>query len=215
MPDETDTLIQEHLKSLPDYVREAFTLAKPFEKIRKISADFNLHVDEAEKLEQEVLLVMLGLADPDTFIDETSKTFGLSDEDSIKLVDRVSLDLFMPIRDAMQRYMEELAEKEPQKSAPSVSSVEENAQGPQETAGVPAIFHTPLSTPKSAQTPISPTKEVVPILQTQTKEGQTPAINPVNEMLSKPQSSTVEKITVGISPAKSGYKTDPYLEPPI
>lgn len=215
MPNETDTIIDEHLKSLPAYVKDAFAATKPFEKIRKISADFNLHIDEAEKLEQEVLLVMLGLGAPGTFIDETSKTFGLSEEDATKLVDRVSLELFVPIRDAMQRYMEELASKEaPEEiSAPSAVAELPNIE-PKVVA--PTIFHAPLPVPHQDTEHILPTqKTVLPTTTPKVTEKPILSINPADAILAKPQSSTSEKVVVGISPAKNTYKVDPYLEPPV
>ena len=200
MPDETDTLIETHLKALPPYVVEAFRALRPFEKIRIIATDFKLHVDEAERLQNEVLLVMLGLASPDEFIEETSKSFGLSDEDSTTLVDRISADLFMPIRGAMQKYVEELSIKD----VPATISTEPSV--------APTIYHAPLPVP-SQKVPLTP--PALPTTPSQSVTKPTLSSNPADAMLTKPQSSTAEKITVGISPAKNTYTVDPYLEPPV
>ena len=217
MPDETDITIEQHLASLPQYVKDAFKAAKPFEKIRKIGVDFKMHLDQNEQLEQEVLLVMLGLESPDTFIDETSKTFGLSDEDSKKLVDRISAELFVPIRDAMQRYMEERMGGE---------EVREDVKPPAEE---PVGFTlTPNPSKIAALTPEAPMATVVPIEKVAVVTPITPAaaaqpaapkldmtVTPTGDTLIKPQISAAQKIDVGISPAKPSYKVDPYLEPPV
>lgn len=215
MPNETDRIIEEHLKSLPVYVRDAFTATKPFEKIRKISADFNLHVDEAEKLEQEVLLVMLGLASPSTFIEETSKTFGLQEENANKLVDRVSLELFVPIRDAMQKYMEELAKEETVQEITAPAVTIEAPQIPPKTTA-PTVFHSPLPTPHGNMAVTPPEQRAtLPTAGPAVEEKPTSSINPADSVLASPQSSASEKVVVGISPAKNTYKVDPYLEPPV
>lgn len=211
MPNETDKIIEKHLESLPAYVKDAFAAAKPFEKIRKISAELNLHVDEAEKLEQEVLLIMLGLASPNTFIEETSRTFGLSEENVGKLVDRVSLELFMPIRDAMQKYMEELAESEGAVEISAPQAVAETPLAPPQVTA-PTIFHAPLPVPHE-DAAVAPA--ILPTTLPKTVEKPVSAVNPADAVLKAPQSSTPEKVTVGISPAKNTYKVDPYLEPPV
>ena len=217
MPDETDITIEQHLASLPQYVKDAFKAAKPFEKIRQIGVDFKMHLDENEKLEQEVLLVMLGLESPDTFIDDTSKTFGLSDEDSKKLVDRISAELFVPIRDAMQRYMEELA------------GGEETTEDTKPPAEEPVGFTlTPNPSKIASLTPQAPTAPVVPIEKVAVITPITPAgavqpvapkldmtVTPAGDALTKPQISPAQKVDVGISPTKPSYKLDPYLEPPV
>lgn len=217
MPDETDILIQNHIKALPSYVRDAFIAAKPFEKIQSISVDFKLHVDEAERLQSEVLLVMLGLTPPDEFIEKTSKTFGLSDEDSTKLVDRISADLFMPIRDAMQRYIEELAQKDAadttETAEPALSQPVQPASNAQRI--VPTVTpevapRAPLAAPEAILAPVPPIPTIVP------QTIPTPSTpHPADATLLAPQVSSTEKVVVGISPAKNTYKIDPYLEPPI
>lgn len=237
MPDETDKLIADHLASLPQYVKDAFKAAQPFEKIRKMVTDFHLHLDEGERLEQEVLLVMLGLSSPDTFIDETSKSFGLSDDDSKKLIDRIGAELFMPIRDAMRRYMEE---QETETSTSAARTLQQKLSGvpvagaaPQVPAPVidisprvvmsapkPAVPLTLSSMPRIevSATPVTPPSTTIPVL----KQSPTPAaivskpsLSGIEDALTKPQAVASEKIDVGISPAKPTYKVDPYLEPPV
>ena len=227
MPDETDKIIAEHMQVLPVYVKDAFKAAQPFEKIRAIAADFKLHIDQTETLEQEVLLVMLGLESPDTFIDETSKSFDLSEEDSRKLVDRISSELFMPIRDAMQRYAEELAQKNSGEEVVDLSPV-------QQPAADTALRTVPMNSPRgfspltaNTSAPTVPQKPVVPpitpispqplahVSTVSAAPKPIPAPTAVDDMLSKPQVSQTEKVNVGISPAKPSYKVDPYLEPPV
>jgi hypothetical protein len=214
MPEEKFKTIQEHIESLPPYVKEGIRSVQPLEKIRVISQDFKLHIDEGERLQNEILSVMLGLTSPDEFIDKTSKTFGLSEEDSKKLVERVGDELFMPIRDVMRKYVEESSRQkeivptpdDAQKlSQPTPTALaQDTPHNPALVPTVPTKEETAIQAPRA--TPAVPTVPATP----------PPATKAVDDALRAPSAAPAEKMDVGISPAKpSGYKVDPYREPPV
>ena len=105
-PDSTKVL-QARFDELPDDVQRAIQSADADKKIQEVGQKHRLHVDQVASLDNETRLVMLGFVDPSEFADQIGIELKVSPEEADAIAAEISSALFMPIRESMQRFMEE------------------------------------------------------------------------------------------------------------
>lgn len=203
-----DELITERLKELPQYVKEAISSVSPSAKVGVIAKRNNLHVDQAAVLEQEVLLAMLGISDPNQFAQSLVSEGGFERHVADKIAGEVAEDLFLPIRDAMRRFTDEEASKET--SPPSTSP---QTQTPAEASGIvriqPGMERAMEGRIEEAiRIPISK-KELAPV----STLAPVPQKTKSSDALSSISMNTAKIVDVGMPPSKKEYRADPYREP--
>lgn len=153
---EYQELIEKRLRELPDYVRDAIGMTKPTEAIARIAAKNKLHVDQTNDLATEVYLVMLGLIDPNEFEANLKSEVKLSQNLVGDVMKDVSEQLFLPIRDAMRRFMGETADNEKQKT--ETENPAEQQKKPEPVSPNRSGIETPFSKPtaRPMTTPFAP-----------------------------------------------------------
>lgn len=205
--------IETRLAELPENVREAVLSADLSTHVHDIGSRHNLHVDQIGKLEDEVMLVMLGFFEPEAFSAQLEQQLLIPAVDANAIAGEVSAEIFMPIRESLKKFMDE-----------------KRRGATQTPASTPAPVFTPASQPITPPTPIKiniavSTPPVIQPLAPSIPTAPTPApaapVVPIAPIMPKVEAAlTQPTITVPTPPAsqptpnaQSGYKTDPYREP--
>jgi hypothetical protein len=102
---EVEQLIAKRLSELPSDVQQAILSTDIGKKIQNIGATHGLHIDQLGILEDEVMLVMLGFADPNTFADNVVDHLRIPKETALQITDQIATSIFVPIRESMQAFM--------------------------------------------------------------------------------------------------------------
>jgi hypothetical protein len=199
MEQESKTIIEDRVKKLPPEVRDVLASDELHKKIVGIGEKHHLHIDQIGVLEDEVVLVMMGLANPGDLAEELTKQSSLELPKAEEVVADVSQEIFLPIREAMKKFAESnVAEKSV--VMPSAASVTNTAPTP---TPIPPILATPAPAPTTPVPAIKPAE-----------------IHAADLMLSEPTMSMPPKpaLTTPASkveaPNPAPYKADPYREPP-
>ncbi len=180
------------------------------------------------KLEDEVVMVMLGLTDPNDFINQLTKDLNLDQPKAEAVSSDVAQEIMLPIREAMQKFMEEQSAKEKPDLTTNPPTVEKSVVMPSTASKpintpspIPALkTTTPVSAPASTSTPKlieihaadlmlnEPTVSMAP-------KTATPAVSSAPTAPAAPTSTAPAGDSSKAEPPKPApYKADPYREPP-
>lgn len=133
----TPPVISEELKKrfqeLPRAVQNALTSADIEKNLRTLSESHKLHLDQWEKLENEVLLVLLGFQPAEKLQENIRTVVGVTDEIAAQLANDISGVVFEPVRRALE---DETGPEEEGPDAPAAAEVPQTAHTP---APVPAV----------------------------------------------------------------------------
>lgn len=105
MEKESDEQIKKRLAELPSDVRQAIESVDLGEKVRAVGTRHGLHIDQLAALEDEIMLVMLGFADPSEFTERLEQGLGLLPEKATEVTGEVVEEFFLPIRESMKHFM--------------------------------------------------------------------------------------------------------------
>jgi hypothetical protein len=111
MDEETQKIIQEQIKNLPNDVREAIVAVDYSTKLQEITKRQRLLIDQAAKLEMETTLVMIGLEPLADFIENIKRELVVNELRAKDIAMDVSEHIFKPIRTSLQT-MNTVAEEE-------------------------------------------------------------------------------------------------------
>lgn len=149
-----DEQINQRFSELPQVVQDAITSADIEKQLRALADVHKLHLDQWDKLENEVMLTLLGFQDPKELSTNIQKQVGLDPENAAAMARDISHIVFEPIRAELERQL-----SHPQAKAAEVSGVEtvQAAVLSQEhrVAVAPATPPTPPPTEKAVRAPIS------------------------------------------------------------
>lgn len=201
MEEEGKKLIANQMKKLPVALQQAISASNLQDTVQSIGTKNHLHIDQIGKLEDEVILTMMGFENLDDFTDRLIKNVNLSREVAAAVSNDVASEIFSSIREAMKEFMEKEVKKEnPPTNRSPVTAV------PSQPA-TPSPFAPPS---KPLPVPAKPA-EIHPadLILTQ-KTVSMPTINPSSSLAAPPAQ---EKPQAG-PPKPSQYKIDPYREPP-
>ena len=113
-----DDLIEEKINALPQKVHDAIESIGVEEKLRALSEKHKLHLDQWVLLENEIMLTLLGLEEPENMVRNIAKEVGIEEDLAQNLVNDIAVEIFKPIRELMKEEEEE-PEDEPDKTYPS------------------------------------------------------------------------------------------------
>ncbi len=227
MESESEKIISDQVKKLPREVKEALASEDLHKNILSIGQAHHLHVDQIGLLEDETVLVMMGLAAPADFPQEIVKQLSVSQADAEAIAGEVSDKIFLPIREAMKKFTEQ---PELEKSVVMPSAA---ASAPIPPAPKPIEQIVPAAKPIT--TPAAPALTVpsTPAPASLPAPAKVPEIHAADMMLSQPTISLPKPAAPATTaaplppqpkaPASSpatpvvkdaAYKQDPYREPP-
>lgn len=146
---ELKDIFEERLKELPQVVRDAITSVDIKKQLQELANHHKLHLDQWQLLENEVMLTLLGLEEPESLQENIKKQIGLSDEIAASLAADISKIVFEPIRQELERELEHPEAKE--KEVSGVEAAREQALANQQPADSASSVERRASTPTSPQ----------------------------------------------------------------
>jgi len=102
MVSEQEQIIQDRFSELPEAVQNAVTDASVEEKLRALAEKYKLHLDQWVLLENEIMLTLLGLEDPEDMAKNVAKEVNIAEELAQEIVNDIAVQVFKPIREQMQ-----------------------------------------------------------------------------------------------------------------
>ncbi len=139
--------IKEHFTALPPVVQKAITSADISSRMRTLAEKHRLHLDQWDKLENEVLLTLLNIEPMESLAANLEAHVGILAQESAALVTDINEIIFRPIREALEREL-----GHPQAKGENISDIEQirrdaiKAEGvvpPATTAPAPVAPGTP------------------------------------------------------------------------
>lgn len=160
--------LQEKFLSLPKPIQDAIISADVDKQLRALSEIHKLHLDQWQKLENEVMLTLLGFQTADMLGESIKKEVGVPDEIANALAEDIAKTIFQPIREELERELDN--PEVPQNvsdAAPNPPTAESNKHSmPQKllasssTPPAPPQFEKAVRVPaSSAYTPQAPSHE--------------------------------------------------------
>lgn len=148
--------LQARFLQLPKALQNAITSADVEKKLRALSETHKLHLDQWQKLENEVMLALLGFQPVENLEANIKNEVGIAEEEAKALAGDIADTIFEPIREELERELEKPAEKEGKE--PVVSSQQPVVEKP--VAGSPQpvapIQNTEYRTPNTIPAPAAP-----------------------------------------------------------
>lgn len=122
MNDDLQKRIQERFDELPESVQQAVTDASVEQKLRALARKYKLHLDQWVLLENEIMLTLLGLEQPEEMAANIAKTVGVDTELSQKIVNDIAVQVFHPIRQQLQGSLNREGERRETVEVPAIGS---------------------------------------------------------------------------------------------
>lgn len=189
-----DTQLKERFQMLPKVVQDAITSADVDAHLRKLADTHKLHLDQWQKLENEVMLALLGFEHVEDLEKNIQQEIGVTAEVAHALVGDVNTIVFEPIRQELERGL-----SHPEAQAAQVSGAEaartqilsQSHEGETPPANVvSATPPAPVLQPATPPTPAPETKVARPSQSTEYRPGESSA-------------------------SRASVVDDPYREPPL
>lgn len=214
--------IEERIAELPEDIQAAIASSDVDEKIRLIGQAHNLHIDQMEALNDEIMMGMLGFINLDDLPHGIEERVRVTSQEAQAITDAANQEIFHSIRESMKAWAARKhsdAASAPAHTAPvpppipSVvmpSSPKPLVPVPAPIAPAPAPVPTPIAVAPAPSTPPAPAHNLVAadaILSE--KKVAPPATPPTTTPVAPAPSPTVQ--TDPTQP--QNYKADPYREP--
>ena len=165
-----EDVMKEHFARLPTSIQNAITSADVEAHLRELAKTHQLHLDQWDLLENEVMLSLLGVQKTTQLKNNIVKEVGVSPEIAAVLATDIAQYVFHPIREELERQLEH-----PEAQTATVSDVDTvrtqtlltEHTPPQPiavlmSAATPAIAPSPSETPSQPPIALSPAASVVP-----------------------------------------------------
>src|SRR3989344_640046 len=104
--DETEQLIFEQFKQLPQDVQDAITSNRVREQIKAIGEKHQLHIDQIGSLETETTFIMIGLEPAKDYIRNIARELRLDGATAQKIAVDVNEQIFRPVRESLKKIHE-------------------------------------------------------------------------------------------------------------
>ena len=123
-----EQLITQELQELPVFVREGILSVDWLGALQKVTQRRHLHIDKLDKVQKEVILIILGLIDSVEFIGKLSEILEIKGEELDELIQEINAEVLLPVREAV------IQEKEKVGVEPEVNTDQTTGGAPQEPA---------------------------------------------------------------------------------
>ena len=188
-----DKKLKERLEELPKVVQDAITSSNIEKQLRELSESRKLHLDQWERLENEVMLTLLGFQPLDRLQQNIEKNVSVPSDMAASLTADISRIIFEPIRQELERELDH-----PEAKAKEVSGVD-TARSQILKDATPADSGAPSPIPPSPPPP--PVQPATP-----------PPAAPTEKAIRGPASGAYKSGEP--SATRKDIHDDPYREPP-
>lgn len=107
-------LLDEHFQKLPQIVQDAITSADVEKHLHELSKTHQLHFDQWQELETEVMTALMGLKPVSALEGNIKKYVRVNDETARALAEDISRVVFAPIRSELDRFLSERKPPQPE-----------------------------------------------------------------------------------------------------
>lgn len=201
---ELDKELAARLRDLPKVVQDAIESADIEKRLRELATTHQLHIDQWQLLENEVMLTLLGFAEPERLQENIEKEAKVPADVAAVLAADISRVVFEPIRQELERELEHPAAKEREASDVEAARTQVLAGGEKTTSGTPQTEPLPPPPPVQLATPPPPPPPVQPATP--------PATPPTQKVIRGPASGAYVAGTP--SSVRKDVVDDPYRESP-
>ena len=104
---ESKEILKNQFKKLPKDIQDAILAVDLRSKMQFITKKNNLHIDQAETLENEAVFVMLGLEHPDNLVANIAKHVEVSEEKAEAIAEDLNREIFLKVRESLKKIFEE------------------------------------------------------------------------------------------------------------
>lgn len=197
-----ENILEEKFSKLPDEIQDVVLSSDTSEKIEVIGKKYNLLIDKIGLLDDETKYLMLGITQPDKYVESLQKNLSLDQKTAESIAKDINDQVLLAIRESLQKIQPsqeespEVAQDVPNSERDSILHDIENPTPTLERGGM-SIVGLPQDHPMRSATD-----------------------NFVANKLSTPNVSSTETAIIKMPPqnpeAPSGqkkYSTDPYREP--
>lgn len=102
----SEQILRARFEQLPKGVREAI-VATPWEdKLAQIASKHRLHIDQADRLGKETIIVMFGLDHPDNLAYNIAKHLEVSEEKALEIANDLNREIFLKVRESLKQVIE-------------------------------------------------------------------------------------------------------------
>lgn len=105
----TKEILKDQFKKLPKDIQEAILAVDLRSKMQFITKKNNLHIDQAEVLENEAVFVLLGLEHPNNLVANIAKHVEVSEEKAEAIAEDLNREIFLKVRESLKKIFEERA----------------------------------------------------------------------------------------------------------
>lgn len=95
--------LAERFSALPPSVQKAITDTSIEKKLRALAQKHKLHLDQWVLLENEIMLTLLGVEDPDNMVANVAREVHVSTDIAQAIVNDIATLVFTPIRESLQQ----------------------------------------------------------------------------------------------------------------
>lgn len=201
MDDNTQAQLKELFDLLPKPIQKAITSVDIQQKLRAAANTHKLHLDQWEKLENEVMMALFGLKPIEKLEENIQNSLGVSAERAVELAGDVSEIVLAPIRQELERELEH-----PEAKVKEVSDIE-TARMQALGEAAPADSGGPLPPPPPAPVPTTTPPAAAPV-----QPATPPAPPPTEKAIRMPASGAYKPGEA--SAVRKDVHDDPYREPP-
>lgn len=146
-------IFKEQYSKLPPELQKAIMASDLQTKLTSLTQKYRLHIDKASVLENEVVLVLMGMENPDEFVNNSRRELGISPEDARSLARDVNDQIFHPIREKLESFI----------NAQTQAYIAANPAPTFPSQGEASSSTTPQSIPTAPKTPASPDRYREPV----------------------------------------------------
>lgn len=98
-------ILDERFAELPEALQNAITSADVSDHLRKLSDTNQLHLDQWQELETEVMMTLMGLKPVSALEQNIKKNVHVDDATAAQLTKDISEIVFAPVRDELERFL--------------------------------------------------------------------------------------------------------------
>ncbi len=107
----TEELIKKHLETLTKPVKDAINSFDWAREVYDVCHKRSMHIDDIGEIQNEVMLVVLGIAAPRDFYNQMVSRLRIPEDEALDIADEVNTRVFLRIREFMKNYYAEEEKK--------------------------------------------------------------------------------------------------------
>ncbi|HWO07731.1 MAG TPA: hypothetical protein VNM40_04100 [Candidatus Paceibacterota bacterium] len=189
---EFDVQLQQRFKELPKVIRDAILSADVEKHLRDLANIHKLHLDQWQRLENEVMLTLLGFEQPEDLEGNIKSEIGLADDAAHSLALDINKIVFEPIRQKLEQNLEHPAARAESVTGAEAARAQILDEQTEDAPNTPPVA-------ASTSTPVQPA---------------TPPPPPPDIKVARPSESTAYR-PGEVSSERKNVHDDPYREPPV